>query len=821
MGMMCDNTNNGIFNMNRLCRHMGSVLALMTLASSAVSAGPRTNVEFARIAEWSLQTQRGREQLPPHLSMSPEANMAIGAALRDIIRHGAQQARAGSIHVVNDEDLMKSPAGGERPYEERLVLRLHQDSGGYGYFIVGSEMDHDDGLSTAAWFFYKHFFVAYAGLHNDFRKADSPLARGVAALAAFNISYRGNLSLLPDFKPEAAVALLLLNADPELVTHLREKPPTHPDLRIRVAVALGHAGFDKPEEQATVLLGDPRSNLPVRPFILTAFVGEDPAARDAMWRSALETVPYPGLLAEIGIAAWLRRPMDPKAVGELDKVFTERMLNVLEREFGMRGITHGDVTKKAIFDVSQLTSVFGFVWTYRPEFEAWRKDVNAGASIRDVYARNTQRNALKQRLAGLLAEKANPAEQLCALFATHPLESGGRQPDIYLDYVAARRPRKMEESPYIEAARVIMTWQMYRDVRLSGDVERIVFVGAVPHSARPRRLHSSPYPWRVILPAIPWRVILPVMETINYRMGDDRLIFADDECARFAEAFQRVQEEYAQTRWGTVRDRERLRRFLKLYYAPAYGDAGAIEKLVSMYAEAAGAGLPPDWTDRAFQEYLGKRVALVAHGNPADLSAWSFYYVFLMTLAYETANDAWGDALMQDFLCVTMTLVLGRTTEQKDRDRNYDDPRWRLAEALHWTRDVIAIMRDGDNEIRAWVHPVGWEHLLKHSLPVLVTAAGSDELYRDGKIEIGNLWARLRMARNAPDLRHVASAMDPELAAVMVVDERKFWHAYSIIAPTEDPRDAFSLSAYYGEGPYANRKGIRDVLGIRATILDF
>jgi len=200
-----------------------------------------------------------------------------------------------------------------------------------------------------------------------------------------------------------------------------------------------------------------------------------------------------------------------------------------------------------------------------------------------------------------------------------------------------------------------------------------------------------------------------------------------------------------------------------------------------------------------------------------------------ITLAYETRNAAWGDALMQDFLCITMTVALGRTTEQKDRDRYYDDSRWRLAEALHWTRDVVSIVRDGGDGRQAWVAPAGWEHLLKEKLPVLTAAPESTEgeglsegegcgiaaVYRDGKVEIGNLWMQLSKFQQGSEVApQMSGDMDPEVAAA-VAGRGEYRTSYSIVSPTETAADAFGLAPYGKQGPYANRKGIREVLGIR------
>jgi len=1472
---------------------IGAGLSVLAIAVSAHAAGPRSATEFAALGKYALRTARGRDDLPQHLSTDRERNARIGTELRDLLRAGVRQAGEDARQnrpiytVVSDSEIKATPAA-ERPYEAKLVARVHQDTK-HERFKAGPELNDSENFSSSAFYFYRQFFAAYAGLEKGFRKADSPLARGVAALAAYHNTYRGNLCLLPDFKPEAALALLLLNADPQLPEVMRTSAPDAKSLRARVAGALDRTGFANAADKAARLLGDPVPGTPAKALDLAGFVGDDTSHREKVWQAAQSHIPHPGLLAELGIAAWKTRDVTPSQKEALDRVFGS-MLDTLERDIAGRGIRKDEITSKAVFDISQLTGLFGFVWTYHPDFVAWRKQAVAIAGEKDPRQRNTGRIELQNRLKDMLTGPADrvsePAARFCRLVANVPLKPGLSQPDIRLEYVerTARRSGKSRKVRYVSAARLVLAWELQRTLRRDAEIERVVFVGAAGEhveedglpdettetkptvedpqgpttaagkdmdrkgteegkeggrtgegsgkhgdddegeepAAKPPELVESrgfaadtPVLWRerdgdapgqrrpleeavrggfgatlirdaskprgagavelakvwsefaaaaiekngkairfeldngaklvvgsaqelaikpdargdigfkqaraiqideellgedgkpvrvtgreelkeptpltvvsmavyenlivagvlgkagvlqhiggilagmnvetpggrqlaeglkprtvvsawredvpgavptrlnqvvkrpvdayvelrydldgeervlriaatqkvlvwrpggqvglqtyacanpellrvpkhkdlqqqleghsedpwpgagnkssersateaargtestaaktpdaarqtvlkltpgmrlvtattgkdqppvhtplksitaigvqgrkddkaeeriegtkyksfvpeainlcllrveglllhvptrfentrgfvtdtavlqppqglapgqpltltkgMRLPAgnirtiqgsflttgfpkklwladrakrqrvpgslrlvrietargtllcgnkqllvvardgqavnpdekrievfaeeithapnryqllfidgagvpadgelalvpvtgaeyayhaepvalagisgnglagvIEWRetapdgkpVVTTIKQDIYFASGfmaltenekstrgggsltgggggkgriapegksveeqqrrvtfrlpgleagsrqtiENRLLFTPEERAMFSAGFQRVQDTYAQATWGRVRNPERFRRFLSLYFHNA-GPA-----LEAAYAKADGKDGAPPWTGQAFREYTESRAFLLDQGNPADLYDWSFRYVFLVTLAYETKNTSWGDALMQDFLCITMTVALGVNPEQKDRSNYYEDPRWRLAEAIHWTRDVVALLRDNNTDVRAWVRPTGWDALFAANVQLLTEAGGASMLRRerDGhvEVELGNLWMQLHKVRHPDTAAAIPPGMDPELVVVTGdVHGRGAARLTSlIVAPSGKPEQAFEPAAF-GNGPYAQRN-IRQVLGIRVT----
>lgn len=1446
-----------------------SVMATVSMAAGLAAGAPRTGADFTRLANWSASTSRGRDSLPPIFSTEPQKDAAIRSGLAELIQTGAASAEG---MCVTDDSAVRLGIGDQIPLETRLVLRLFLDVKA-GRFAASSDRDHVEGLSSSAWFFYQNFFAAYAGLNPQFRRCDSPLARGVAALAAVNNTARGDLALLPDFKQEAAAALLLLNADPELVGLMRSsRGPADEALRARVEGAFAKAlGPEAPvASMCAMLLGASDSGQPGGPsFDLRAVLGESDPVRDAAWRNALAGIPHPGLLAELGIAAWSGRTPDAGQASELDRVFETRMLGPLTSELRLRGISPEPASKKAAFDVSELTSIFGFVWTYRPEFEAWRQAARAAASLSGQQEREAKRRELISQLSTLLAPGSAtavpPAAALCSLVAVHPSSSGVSQPQIGLEYVERSIKGTSDQKPadkYIESAQVKLRWQLYRpllgrgveteeivfsgsanaeapeglktqttkevttapgegkatskgddpkkpgplpgqstgysgdqdgvlgqkgrgktpssapkkstEVRgfapsasvlwrsgpsgtptnapvatacsnglagtvaanmiprppqpptlvfatvwsevagaqivplgaacrielengktvIAGDAQEFILfgatldtgskkakalepgdtlmgqdarpvrvtkveqlpeptlliepsmalyknllvegvlakvgvleevggilpgtqvdivpgtvpveklkadslvsahleeeAGAVPtrvKSVRPKKVNSyaelrydidgtertlriaatqkvlvwipqasyqtyacanpklaktnstealvepdksdkPPEPTetdkretlalvpgmllvtattgknqapittplksivalgdqpdgkvaakkaegqidtivpelvnlsllraegvllhcatdfetvsgfaldativqppegtppgaplgfsdKASLPAIgiqalpcpegpfltakwpekTWlagrttaiprnmalrcvrietdrgvlfcgniqlfpairkgrgpeatpRVVealaeelthapelyelffvnreaprsdgelervpvraakfvygqrptmlaevvgegaagrverqetgpdgkpvkklisrdiyfvngfmalseneestsgggslsgggggpgkvapdqnvskeearvsfdLPGLEAGNRRTRENRLLFSDDERARFDARLQELQQAYGQARWGQsrVKDEKRFIRFLSLYFAPqGLASLKNPKQLEAMYAEPSTNGAAPAWTSIAYREYVETRASLIEHGIPSDLYGWSFRYAFLVTVAYETGNSDLGDALLKDFLCLSMSVALGRHEEQVKRQQYYFDPRYRLAEALHWSRDVVSIVRNNEDGRQAWVRPDGWDELLKSSLKELTDVGGVRALQReDGAAEIGNLWVQLRKRKHGDGVATQAQpGLDPELAeqvqaAAAGQDENRT--LFLIVSPSQNPAAAFD-DGEFTEGPYPGQT-IRKVLGIKVT----
>lgn len=1450
---------------NRLSVGIG--LVVTSLAAGITVAGPRTDVEFSRLASWSARTSRGRDTLPPVFSIDAQKDAAIRAALSALIQEGSKGAEG---ICVTDDKAVRAAVGDQLPLEPKLVLRMTLDRKA-GRFIASSDKDNSEGLSSSAWFFYENFFTAYAGLNPEFRRCDSPLARGVAALAALNNTARGDLILLPDFKQEAAGALWLLNADPELAIVMRSQGPADEGLRARIAAAiekaLGTGVPSQSQDMARTVLGDSgASSATTEDFDLRAVFGESDSMRDAVWKHALATIPYPGLLAEIGIAAWSGRTMDAPQVVELDRFFESRMMGVIQKDSQLRGVSPDPLSKKAIFDVSELTSIFGFIWTYRPEFDTWRKEACAAASLPGVPERDAKRRGLISELSVMLTSGSpsavSPAAALCSLISAHPTSSGVVQPVITLDYLerSVKDPRaETGTSKYVDTAQIKLRWQLNRPVLgRGGEAEEIVFSGsasaeapeglktpitkqvssapgegtatakgedlkkpgpkpgrstghsgqgdgekgtsgkgktpapapkkkvaslgfapdtsvlwrsnaegaptnapisaacsnglagtmvgnmtprpgqppslklatvwsevadakiipfgaavkielengqsvvagesqefmlfgqsvdpgcrkakdlqvgdklmgadahpvqvkkieevkepvvlinpsmalyknllvggvlakvgvvekvggilvgmqvdslsgslpveklkqgsmvsayleeeagpvpteinavlpkkvnsyaelryevdgkerilriaatqkvlvwipqaayqayacASPELARTDRanagtqgaeagydkqsdpapsatatnetltlspgmmlvtassgpgqpprttalksviavgepqkaktkgkedegkietfvpevinapllrvegvllhcptsfenvrgfaldsvvvqppegnppgsplefsgkttlpaigFHALPCPegpfltakwpektWLAgrtkaiprstalrcvrietdrgalfcgnsqILPAVkkgaglvkalaeeltqdpglyellfinreaprsdgeleripvrsakyvyglkrtalaeiagdgaagresrsetgadgkpvtklisrdvyfvngfmalseneestsgggslsgggggPGKIApdnnvsiqetrvsfnLPGLEAGNKRTRENRLLFKADERAQFDSMLQGLQKAYGETKWGRerVKDEKRFMRFLSLYFVPQ-GAAGMknSKQLAALYSEPSTNGAAPLWTSVAFREYIEGRASLLEHGIPSDLYGWSFRYVFLVTLAYETGNTEWGDALLRDYLCITMSVALGRHEEQKNRSQYYDDPRYRLAEALHWSRDIVSIVRDGGDGRQAWVRADGWENLLKANLKKLAEVGGVGALQReDGRVEIGNLWVQLRKSKHGESSSRGQSGLDPELAeqvqaAAAGQDENRT--LFLIVSPSQNPAAAFE-DGTFREGPYVG-KTIRSTLGIMAT----
>ena len=316
---------------------------------------------------------------------------------------------------------------------------------------------------------------------------------------------------------------------------------------------------------------------------------------------------------------------------------------------------------------------------------------------------------------------------------------------------------------------------------------------------------------------------LPGLEAGHQRTRENRLLFTGDERARFNKQLEGVQQSYSQAQWGRgrIKDEKRFMRFLGLYFAPnGVANIRNPGELAAVYCEATGNGAAPAWTSLAFREYIGMRASLLEQGIPSDLYGWSFRYIFLVTLAYETGNTAFGDALLKDYLCITMTVALGRPEEQKNRDRYYysSGQNYRLAEALHWSRDVVSIIRDGGDGRHAWVSPDGWKELLQARLGELTKAGGSSSLLReDGQVNIGNLWVQLGKVKSGGGAEHVSAGLDPELVQAVQTEatgQESSRALLLIVSPSQNPAAAFE-DGTFKEGPYAS-KSIRNVLGILA-----
>lgn len=797
----------------------GCLLAALT--AGAVEQAMRTEADLVRLAGYSAATARlaGRAACPPAFSADPGRDAELQSGFARLLEAGAP--RVAEMYAV-DEQAVRDVLGDARPRARRLVPRLHQDLES-GRFLAGPELESAaDGLSAGAWFFYNNYFAAYAGMNPGFRRADAPLARGAAALAALGNTRRGNLALLPAWLPEAALAALVFNADQELPDMLVSASPADEALQARLTAALAQAGLASSPAKVALALGAPVLEISTASFELRRLLPDDPAARDQLWRFALQNIAHPALLAEIGTALWMRRAPDAQTVGALDEI-AGRMLAAVEQDLQARGVALTNASRQAVFDTAALPAIFGFIWTYRPEFAAWRKAALDAAALPDAAARNARLRGLEKQLAGMLAPGAAdavpPAARLCALLAAAP--AGAAQPQIALTYSlrspAAPAADGQAAAPPKMAVSLTLTWQVVRQLPWGDDAEEIVFAGAAGEMLPSEEAGE--------LEKIRVAFVRPGLETGQRRLEAEVVQFSDAERRRLEDSLRRVRRGWAGVRWraAQVRDAARFRRLMVLYYAR--GESG--EEDPANFAAAClrmeGRADAPAWAAAAFQHWEDARAALLEQGNPDMLYEWASRYMFLLALAFETGNPDCGDALLQDFLGMTLALALGDLPEQPDRPRFFADPRWHLAEAWHWSRDVVSIVRDGGDGRQAWVRPgPGWDDLFRGALPALAGAGGAAAFYRpaDGQVELGACWMQLRKLRQRAAAPPAADELAAEVAALAAIaagaDEYRF--SYLLAAPTQNPAETFALAPFGAAGPYAGESGLRAVLGIRSGI---
>ena len=303
---------------------------------------------------------------------------------------------------------------------------------------------------------------------------------------------------------------------------------------------------------------------------------------------------------------------------------------------------------------------------------------------------------------------------------------------------------------------------------------------------------------------------LPGLDASERAFERDRIKFSNDELAIFRQNMDVLRDRYSNdVRWGNIRNEKRLLQFLALYFnSDSKGGFNSSEKkyLIKQYADG-GKSKAPAWTKEAYLDYCQTRAVLLEHGSPADLYRLVFHYVFLLTIFYETGNIASGDALRDDFLCITAHIALGTIQDQKARSEYYKDRQYCMGEALLWTRDVTFYIRNQSEDLfggnPVTVSPKGWEQVLMEKLDVLTGTGEATQLVPSpGQVDIGNLWVQLYKYFHG-----TANSSDLESAVF-----------YSIVSPSQDPSKMFSLERFE-EGPYAN-KSIRELLGIKVSKLN-
>ncbi len=810
--------------MNRRIQYYGKIWAgclLTALALHGLAQSPRTEAELTRLAEYSAGTARlpERAACPPVFSMEPERDAALQAALIRLLETGVP--RVAGLYAV-DEQAVRGALGAGRPQARRWTARVYQDLDA-GRFLAGAELESAaDGINAAAWFFYNNYFAAYAGLHEEFRRADSPLARGAAALAALGNTRLSNLALLPDWMPEAALAALVFNADPELPGVLTAAAPTDDALHSRLAAAMQRAGLAHAPDKTALALGGPVLAITTAPFELRRLLPDAPAARDQLWTFALQNISHPGLLAEIGATLWTRREPAGPMLAALDAIVSTRMLAVVEQDLRARGVAPTNAARQAVFDAAVLPAIFGFIWTYRPEFAAWRKAALDAAALPEENSRKARLRDLERELAAMLAPggaaAVPPAARLAGWLSAAP-PGAAAQPRIALTCTlrpSAPAPEGQPEPPPRMAVRLTLAWQAVRPLPWGDDPEEIVFAGAAGE--------LLPGDETGELDKIRVAFVQPGLEAGRRRLETEVIRFSEAELLRLAESQRRVRQAWDAARWraGQVRDAERLRRLMILYYGVGQAAAGRPEDFAAACLQVSGRAAPA-WAEKAFQEWLAARTVCLEQGDPEGLYEWTGRYMLLLALAYETGNTACGDALLGDFLGAALTLAMAPMPEQPERPRFFDDPRGGIAVAWHWSRDVVAIIRNGGGGREAWApRAAPWEDLLQQHLPDLAGAGGMDALSRPrgGEVELGGLWTQLYKLRHGaagPAAADAAADAVKDLDAIAAgADEYRF--SYLLAAPTQDPADIFSLAPFGDAGPYAHQAGLRAVLGIRAGL---
>ncbi len=810
--------------MNRRFKYHGQILVGCVATALGLAAGaqsPRTEEDLTRLAEYSAATARlpERAACPPVFSMNPERDAALQKAFTRLLEAGAP--RVAGLYSV-DEAAVREALGVGRPRARRWTARVYQDLD-TGRFLTGAELESaSDGISAAAWFFYNNFFAAYAGLHEGFRRADSPLARGAAALAALGNTRLSNLALLPDWLPEAGLAALVFNADPELPGALASADPADEALHSRLAAAMGRAGLVSSPDKTALALGAPVLEIAAAPFELRRLLPDFPAARNQLWTFALKNIAHPGLLAAIGSTLWTRRAAEPAMTAALDEIAGSRMLAVMENDLQARRVAPTNAARQAVFDAAALPAIFGFVWTYRHEFAAWRKAALDAAALPEENARNARLRELERELEAMLtpgdSAAVPPAARLCDWLAAAP-PGAGSQPEIALTCTlrpSEPAPEGQPEPPPRMAVRLMLIWRIVRPLPGGDDPEEIVFAGAAGELLPSEETGE--------LDKIRVAFVRPGLEVGRRRLETEIIRFSEQERRRLADSLRRVRRAWDAARWraAQVRDAERFRRLMILYYSLGVASADRAEEFAAVCLPASGRAAPA-WAETAFQEWLAARTVCLEQGDPEGFFDWTGRYMLLLALAYATGNTDCGDALLNDFLGAALTLAMEQQPEQPDRPRFFDDPRWGMAIAWHWSRDVVSIVRNGGGGREAWIpRSAAWEDVFQKHLPALAGAGGTDSFYRprSGEVELGGLGMQLYKLRTGAAAPPVSDAVADDIKnlAAIAAGAGEYRYSYLLAAPTQNPADIFSLAPFGDAGPYAHQAGLRAVLGIRAGI---
>lgn len=769
-------------------------------ASGVLEQSIRSDSDLARLAAFSAATARqpGREECPSAFSIHSNRNAILQNNLAGLIEKGA--ARAVGMLVI-DESIITNYFGTARPANPRLIPRLHQDLDS-GRFVAGQEMDAlNDGLSSSAWFFYNQFMAAYAGLHRGFRQADSPLARGTAALAALGNSGRGNLALLPDFRPEAALAALVFNADPELSVALQNMPPDDQKLHARIAAAMTKAGLAGTPDKTALVLGMPVMELSSGPFSLRRLLPGTFNARDALWRFALNNIANPGLLGEIGAAIWLGRDIDSRTTAELDQVTDTRILSDLERDIKARGVVSTGAIANAVFDISTIPAVFGFIWTYHPEFAAWRNAVRQASKLTDEAQLETEARNLRRRLADLLdsssADAVTPAVRLGAI--------AGVKPEIDFQFRVRPGAGDDEDKPGF-SGRLTITWQFVRPLPWGVESELGVFEAAAGELL-PDQKSGDPG-------MIKAAFVRPGLETGRPRPGEEFFLLSQNEQSRLKKAGRLIEQAWMHSRWAAkqVRDPARFQRLMTLYFPLADSAPADPTDFVAACLQTSRRSRTPAWLMDEYQSYKEARAKVLESGNPAGMFAWASHSMLLTALAYETENNELGDAVLREFITFCMLIAVERIQEQPERPAFFHNPHWFMPEAWHWMRDVTSIVRDGKDGRQAWVKADAWNDLLQKVLPEISGSGTPADFYNadSGLVELSGLWMqlyKLYYGWNELDARAVMAAVERGTG-----EYRLCW---LLIAPTQNPAEAYLLASFGAQGSYAGQSSLRSLLGIR------
>ena len=592
--------------------------------------------------------------------------------------------------------------------------------------------------------------------------------------------------------------------------------PADDALHSRLAAAMKQAGLAHSPGKTALALGAPLLEIVTAPFELRRLLPDAPADREQLWTFALNNIAHPGLLAEIGATLWTRSKPTGSALAALDEIANNRMLAVVEQDLLARGVAPTNAARQAVFDVAALPGIFGFIWTYRPEFAAWRQAALDAAALPEERSRNMRLRDLERELAALLepgGDAAVPsAARLCGLLEATPSGAVG-QPRIALTCTLRPAPPTEDDEPAPPkmAVRLELIWQASRPLPWGDDPEEIVFAGAAGE--------LLPSDEAGELEKIRVAFVRPGLEAGHRRLETETIAFSG---WVLLASLRRVRREWDAARWraSQVRDAERLRRLIVLYYGDGQA-AGRPEDYAAACLPGAGRQAPA-WAEKAFQGWLAARTACLEHGDPESLYEWVSRYMLLLALAYETGNVACGDALLGDFMGTALTLAVARLPAQPERTSFFNDPRWGMALAWHWSRDVVSIVRNGGSGRVAWAPCAAWESLLQPHLPSLTAADGADALYRprSGEIELGGLWTqlyKLRQGAERPDAALMAETAAGALDAI-VAGAGEYRFSYLLAAPTQDPADIFSLAPFGDTGPNARQDSLRTVLGIRVGL---